>query len=302
MALGWTLVAPSFVVCTWLIRSSAFLPYRHGSLWLAQDWSVLCLYSAPTALSLVDISKFKKSFPGFRTFLGFLSFLIQIWKVKKPWSITLLQIQLIIWSSGTFLVTTLVVCVNIVKIQSQPFQKRGSNFLTFILFGVLATFLGFLGLWQPQKVKLQLADGISSVCWELATRLCRGSLHQENGRLVFPHLSRLWGDRKTRKTRRHHVSPRQCTFLLEMKRVFQRCSASLRRQIFISQRHCFGLHDVLFSHLQSFQGVVEGTRSIKIYIHSKQTLVLLYVQHLHDLAHQWHWYYYNQYCYIYISK
>ena len=69
-----------------------------------------------------------------------------------------------------------------------------------------------------------------------------------------------------------------------MKRVFQRCSASLRRRIFISQRHCFGLHDVLFSHLQSFRGAVEGTRSIKIYIHSKQILVLLYVQHLHDLA------------------
>ena len=48
--------------------------------------------------------------------------------------------------------------VNIVKIQSQPFQKRGPNFLTFVLFGVLATFRGFLGLWQPQKVKLQLAD------------------------------------------------------------------------------------------------------------------------------------------------
>jgi len=48
--------------------------------------------------------------------------------------------------------------VNIVKIQSQPFQKRGSNFLTFVLFRVLATFRGFLGLWQPQKVKLQLAD------------------------------------------------------------------------------------------------------------------------------------------------
>jgi len=50
---------------------------------------------------------------------------------------------------------------NIVKIQSQPFQKRGPNFLTFVLFGVLATFRGFLGLWQPQKVKLQLADAPS---------------------------------------------------------------------------------------------------------------------------------------------
>ena len=40
-----------------------------------------------------------------------------------------------------------------------------------------------------------------------------GDRHQENGRLVFPCLSCLWGDRKTRKTQRHHVSPRQCTFL-----------------------------------------------------------------------------------------
>jgi len=49
---------------------------------------------------------------------------------------------------------------------------------------------------------------------ELWPKLYLHGIHQENGRCVFPRLSRLRGDVKTPKTWRHDVSREACTFLL----------------------------------------------------------------------------------------
>ena len=86
------------------------------------------------------------------------------------------------------------------------------------------------------------------------------------------HVFRVFEETERRERHKDSTSHQgNVPFSWETPTIFGRHSASLQRQMSISQRRCFRLHDILFSRLWGFQGVIEDKR-VEFDIRSKATL------------------------------